>query len=192
MFIEEKLLLQRKQLKSKDKSKQSFFGFSVVSKQSSGKCEMYKGEICAPYIQDNVLIFVEEAVEKQQVFIEKTLKFGYAAMKPNLTKSCGSAALPLWCHHHFPQCSLVNSKGEPKSICKSECNRIQSKECKAEYNERKKAQSSDGDLFPDCNLLPDEDPLQKNCVSIKRYVPSIVGNYVVLVFVISWERNYVY
>ena len=152
----------------------------MESKHRTGKCEMYKGTICAPYIQDNVLIFVEDGGEKRQLFIEQKLKFGYDVMSPNLTKSCLSTALPLWCHHHFPQCSLVNSKAEPKSICKSECNLIQSKDCKAEYNIRGKAQSSEDDLFPDCQKLPDEDPLQTNCVSIKRHVMSLQpGDYFV-------------
>ena len=166
-----------------------YFSFSsdlsVVSKQRVGKCEMYKGTRCRPYIQDNVLIFVDRGRQKSQEFIEMKLQFGYDHMFENLTKSCKSAALPLWCHHHFPQCSVANAKAEPKSLCKSECNIIQSDDCKAEYDETKQesSQSSEDDLFPNCKLLPSEDPLQSNCVSIKRYVPSLrTGKYLYLVY----------
>ena len=144
---------------------------------------MYKGTICAPYIQDNVHVFVERGVRKSQTFMEEKLTFGYQYMSPNLSKSCSPAALPLWCYHHFPPCTLVNSKRQAKPICKSECERIERQDCKKEYDEKKKAdkaekktssQNSEDDLFPDCKLLPNENPFQSTtCVSIKRHVTSL-------------------
>lgn len=136
---------------------------------------MYRGTICAPYIQDNIPIFVEDGIKKSQDFIETKLKFGYQHMIANLSKACRPAALPLWCHHHFPTCSVVNSIAEPKSICKSECGLIESQYCKVEYDGTRKAsyQPSEDDLFPDCKSLPSEGPLQMNCVSIKRHVTTL-------------------
>ena len=133
---------------------------------------MYRGTICASYIQDNVLIFVEKGTENSQEFIETKLKFGYQHMVSNFSKSCRPLALPLWCYHNFPACTVVNSKAEPKPICKSECNLIQSSYCKVEYD-GPASRNFEDDLFPDCKRLPNEDPSQMNCVSLKRHVTSL-------------------
>lgn len=106
---------------------------------------------------------------KSQDFIEVKLKFGFEKMKANMTKSCQSVALPLWCNYHFPACNIADSKTQPKSICRSDCQIIEKKSCKDEYKQRK---SSEDDLFPDCNLLPNdvENRSQKNCISIKQHM----------------------
>ena len=117
---------------------------------------------------------MENGPQKNQDFIETKLTIGYKYMSANLTKSCRPLALPLWCHHHFPTCSVVNSKAEPKPICRSDCNLIQNHYCKALYNETRKTslQSSEDDLFPQCKLLPKENPSRTNCVSIKSVQPG--------------------
>ena len=136
---------------------------------------MYEGTICTPYVQDNVHVFVERGVGKSQAFIEAKLTFGYQHMSANLSKSCSPAALPLWCHHHFPPCTLVNFKLKTKPICRSECERIESQECKKEYDEKGASfRSSENELFPNCKLLPRENPFQSTtCVSIRRHVTTL-------------------
>ena len=144
-----------------------------------GKCEPYRGTICSPYI--STLIFVDtQKTENSQQFIEQKLSFGYSAIRPNLSDSC--KPLPLWCHQNFPECTIINSKAEPKRVCKVDCELITEKDCKTEYSLSRQSQSNGDDLFPDCSILPKK-ATNGNCISLSsRHLPDLPGKSVWLIY----------
>ena len=129
----------------------------------TGKCELYKGKICSPYISDSSFVFVDVKERKNnQDFIEQKLSVANTAMISMLSNSCKP----------FPDCSTINSKAEPKMICKNECQQIMTKHCKAEYILAKrlgKSGDSKDDIFPNCNTLP-KNNRKGMCFSLTRHV----------------------
>ena len=83
--------------------------------------------------------------------------------------------MPLWCHHNFPECTIINSKAEPKKMCKGDFELITEKDCKTEYSLSRhgQSQSNGDDLFPDCSILPKK-KTNGNCISLSsRHLPDI-------------------
>lgn len=131
---------------------------------------MYRGKVCSPYITDGTYIYVDtQKTTSSQDFIEKKLSVGFIEMNKLLSNSCKSYSLPFLCHYHFPECSMGRT---PKMICKNECELVKTKYCKTEYKLAGigHSNSSEDDLFPDCNTLP-KGTGRTNCISLGRHFP---------------------
>ncbi|PAV84686.1 hypothetical protein WR25_02240 [Diploscapter pachys] len=132
-----------------------------------GDCVPYRGEACRQFLTGRHIMMTNESRE-EMYDIDRNLR---AAMmfinnrESNISQKCRQISQAVACHHTYKLCEGASSS-KIISICKRDCNRIQTELCPAEFDlavRNDLVGNRPSDLFPHCSQLANS---QTDCVSV--------------------------
>ncbi|XP_074593104.1 tyrosine-protein kinase transmembrane receptor Ror-like isoform X2 [Brevipalpus obovatus] len=132
----------------------SDFDADPTSSSIGGSCEPYRGSACSQYL-GNGSIFVRSP--GSQAIIERKISEVFSVIKTSkdVSPQCHRFAIPSLCYYSFPLCDAHSETIRPRTVCRDECEMLQTEICHQEYTLGKRHSTiTQANILPTCGDLP--------------------------------------